>query len=121
MRLVAPCCLLAITLPSWRHALLKVEGILWVVLALDLLQPGKVVAVVGPEVVDAAVGNVNVGPFDIRPHRHPESLDPSEGLFLPAGVLPGGVPLYVVACLPMKERRVPGRYLPHRPTPAQAP
>src|SRR5215211_9309962 len=118
---VVSCCLSVLTLPYRGNALLEVEGVLWIVLTLDLLEPGKVVAVVGPEVVDAAVGHVDVGPFDVGPHRRAESLDPRDGLFLPTGVLPWGVPLHVVACLPVKERRVSGRYSARRPAPAQAP
>src|SRR5829696_895793 len=118
---MASCCLFPITLPTRGNALLEVEDITWVVLALDLLQPGKVVAVVGPEVVDAAVRHVNVGPLDIRAKRQTESLGPRDDLLLLAVVLPGDVPLDVVACLPVEERRSVGRNPACRTAPAQAP
>src|SRR5215210_3757957 len=85
---VVPCCLSVLTVPSWGNALLEVEDVLWVVLALYLLEPGKVVAVVGPEVVDGAVGDVDVGPFDIGAQRQTESLGPTDDLLLLAGLLP---------------------------------
>src|SRR5215210_4551267 len=85
---VVSCCLSVLTLPYRGNALLEVEGVLWIVLTLDLLQPGKVVTVVGPEVVDAAVGHVDVGPFDIGAQRQTESLGPRDDLLLLAGLLP---------------------------------
>ncbi len=104
------------------NTLFKVEDILRIVLALDPLEPGKVVTVVGVlPIADAAVGNINIGPGDIGLQRLAELLDPGEGSFLLTVLLPCGLPFYIELWLSMEERCGSGWYPAHCTTPVQAP